>query len=113
MLINYQKLINLPVITQSGINLGKISKIEIDTKSQSIINYYVKSINLVKGLLEGELVINRNQVININEKNVIVDDNCSAKIQKKEFFNLKTANHIQSPGAIKTVNSIKIEKIEN
>lgn len=106
MLINYQKLINLPVITQSGINLGKISKIEIDIQSQSIINYYVKSINLVKGLLEGELVINRNQVVNINEKNVIVDDNCSAKIQKKEFFKLKSANHIQTPGTIKTARDV-------
>jgi len=79
MIINYQNLTNLPVITESGQLLGKISKIEIDTDTQSIINYFIKSTNIVKGLLEGELIINKNQVIAITQEKVIVEDNVYKK----------------------------------
>ncbi len=90
MIINYQNLINLPVITKSGQLLGKISKIEIDTDTQSIINYFIKSTNIVKGLLEGELIINKNQVIVITQEKVIVEDNVYKKRVEDSLSLFKT-----------------------
>lgn len=104
MLVSYQKLINLPVITESGINLGKVVKVEIDTDNQLIINYFVKSNNLVKGLLEGELIIHRHQVIKITENNIIVEDNCSKIKLKEELVKIKTVKQQPAVNSLKTGN---------
>lgn len=89
MIIKYQKLIALPVITEAGQLLGKITKIDIETDSQIIHNYYIKSANIVKGLFEGELIINSKQVINITNDRIIVENRVFEN-QKKKAFNLKT-----------------------
>lgn len=75
MKITSQKLTGLLVETQSGQKLGKIEIFNIDIDSQSIIEYKIKPSNLVQGLVRGELIISRGQVIDITEQKMIVDDN--------------------------------------
>lgn len=89
MIINYQNLINLPVITESGLILGKVCKVDIDTDSQTVVNYYIKSVNLVKGLFEGELIIKKNQIIAITCDKIIVEDNVKKKKRRKTYQYLR------------------------
>ncbi len=73
-LLQNKKIIGLPVYTQSNFYLGKISSFEVDPISQMIINYYLKG-NLIKKIVQGELIINREQVISLDEKKMVVEDN--------------------------------------
>jgi len=77
MLINYKSLIGLSVETKSGLLLGKIKSFEIDSETQTILQYVVKSRSLISKMLrerERELIIHRNQVISVNEEKMIVED---------------------------------------
>jgi len=78
-----KNLINLQVFTQSGQNLGKITDIEAETESQTIIKYQVK-----KNLFEKPLLIHRDQVISINQKSMVVED----AILKEEAESKATPN---------------------
>lgn len=72
-----KNLINLAVFTQSGISLGKISDIEIETESQTILRYEVK-----KNFFDQPLLIHRDQVISINAKSMVVEDTAVKEIEK-------------------------------
>lgn len=48
MLINLQKLMKLPVVTESGTKLGKIHDVKIDVESHVILEYLIKSFLSVK-----------------------------------------------------------------
>lgn len=69
------ELINLPVLTKSGQTLGRVSDFEIDSLSQKILKYYVKSNSLIKGLLARELMVAAEQVISITKEKMVVEDN--------------------------------------
>lgn len=73
-LLQNKKIIGLPVYTQSNFYLGKISAFEVDPISQMIINYHLKG-NFITKIVQGELIINREQVISLDEKKMIVEDN--------------------------------------
>jgi len=78
MRINCKNLIGLPVETKSGLLLGKIRSFEIDSETQNILSYTVKSRNLIGKLLSekvGELIISRNQVVSVSEEKMVVEDN--------------------------------------
>jgi sporulation protein YlmC with PRC-barrel domain len=77
MIIDCKKLIGLPVETKSGLLLGKIKNFEIDSETQTVRQYIVKSRSLMKKLLSeevSELVVGRSQVISIEEEKMIVED---------------------------------------
>jgi sporulation protein YlmC with PRC-barrel domain len=80
----HKSLINLPVFSQSGDSLGKITGFEIDPDSQSILRYYVKPHKLIKALLSKQLIIHRSQVISIDEKKMIVEDAVGKEKIKEE-----------------------------
>jgi sporulation protein YlmC with PRC-barrel domain len=103
MLINYQNLENLPVITKSGTVLGKISGLDLETESQTVINYYVKSKNLVKGLFKNELIIKKAQIISIDEKKIVVDDNVCLYEEEINPFKIKTTGNEPAVNTIKTI----------
>jgi sporulation protein YlmC with PRC-barrel domain len=69
--ISAKQLIGLPVVTKSGIKLGRIVNCLVDTDSQSILQYTVK-----EGLVAGRkiLLINRSQVFSIDFDKMVVDD---------------------------------------
>jgi len=80
MKISYRQLINLPVVTEFGQELGQLKGFNIDIESQSILEYEVKPSSFVKELIEGELIIPRGQVVDISQRQITVKDNFS-KIQ--------------------------------
>ena len=77
MTISHKNLIGLPVQTKSGLLLGKIRSFEIESETQTISRYVVKSRNLISKLLSEEvreIIIGRNQVISIDEERMVVGD---------------------------------------
>jgi sporulation protein YlmC with PRC-barrel domain len=82
-----RKLIHLPVYTRSGEELGKVSEFTINIDTHEVEQYYVKSTHLIEDFFSKELLINKNQVISINEKEMIVED--LAEVQKSKLFNPK------------------------
>lgn len=62
------------VETQSGDQLGKVESFNIDIDSQSVLEYVVKPSSLTAGLIKGDLIISRGQVIEITEKKMVVED---------------------------------------
>ena len=92
MKINNHQLINLPVMTESGHQLGIIESFNVDIDSQSILEYQIKPSSLVKEFISGDLIISRGQVVEITAKKIIVKDTFSkdqslkalAKLVKKK-----------------------------
>ena len=74
MKIYSNNLTGLKVETESGRKLGKVESFNIETDSQSILEYKIKPFGLVKGLVARELIIPRGQVIDISENKMIVED---------------------------------------
>jgi len=70
-----QNLINLPVLTESGEEVGRIADFEIDAESQKISAYYVKPGRFLSGLFSGNLIIKPAQVIAISQEQMTVEDN--------------------------------------
>lgn len=90
MKISNNDLINLPVYTQSGQHLGKIASFEIDTDTDKITSFHVKT-GLIEGLWHEQLVINASQVIEITEAKMIVEDG----VNKKKVTDLNLAPAIK------------------
>lgn len=76
MQISSADLINLPVYTQTGQRLGRVTFFEIDIDTHTISHYHVKT-GLIKGLWHQELIIHQSQVISISKEKMIVEDNVS------------------------------------
>lgn len=75
--MQFSKLKNLPVFTQSGVKLGQVSDVEIDLDSQSILRYVVK-----RGIVSREtLLVHRGQVISITDKKITVDDAAAKEVR--------------------------------
>ncbi len=70
-----QNLINLPVLTENGEEVGRITDFEIDAESQKIFAYYVKPGRFFSGLFSDNLIIKPAQVIAISKEQMIVEDN--------------------------------------
>ena len=73
---------NLPVKTKSGIDLGSIRDIILDTESHTILQYEVGN------LLSKKYLINREQVVYIDNEKMVVDDNV-VKIESKNVIKNK------------------------
>ena len=78
--LKFDQLKDLLVETNSGIKLGHVSDIILETEGQLIIQYIVKSFLLSNK----KYLINREQVINIINKKMIVDDNVSIVLKKQK-----------------------------
>lgn len=74
--ISLKELIGLPVYTQSGEALGKVSGLEMETGSQQIVNYLLKPSSIIKELLvpEPEFIIPSQRVLEITRQKMIVED---------------------------------------
>ncbi len=91
MKISNKQIINLPVFTESNNQLGKVESFVIDIDSQSILEYKIKSSNLIKGLVEAELIISRGQVVEITDKKMIVEDLIATQKESKKEKSKATA----------------------
>ena len=70
MRIKFDQLKDLPVVTQSGIELGKVRDLTLDVENHLIIKYIVK-----QGLFKNDLLIAPVQVVSITDEKIIVADN--------------------------------------
>jgi sporulation protein YlmC with PRC-barrel domain len=86
MLINYRQMRKIKVETQSGQFLGRLADFELETDSGTVEKYYVKSKNLINGLFEDKLLINKSQIISFDEERMVVEDNViKEKARTKEL----------------------------
>jgi len=69
------QIIGLPVYTQAGVFLGRVIKVEMTPDSQAVQKYVIQSINPLKDLLSGQLIIDISQVISVTPEKIIVEDN--------------------------------------
>lgn len=69
MLILFKHLKKLPVYTKSGIFLGRVAGMELETESHLVRTYFVR-----KAFLGSELAISRTQVLSITSEKIIVLD---------------------------------------
>ena len=72
-----QELIDLPVYTRSNQHLGKVVDFGLDSSTHMISQYYVRSTDLIRGLLTKELIISQSQVVSLTNKKMIVEDSVS------------------------------------
>jgi sporulation protein YlmC with PRC-barrel domain len=88
MKITNKNIIGLPVKTESGQLLGKVKSFNIDTDSQSILDYDIKPTSIVKEFFEGDFIISRGSVVDITSDTLIVSDTFS---KKENLVKLKQA----------------------
>lgn len=85
MRLSKSQLLHLPVETRSGRQLGKIVDFTIDTATQTLVQYHVKSSTFVPGLFEQKLLVGRDEVISLTNEKMIVEDSAveAARSQSK------------------------------
>ncbi len=71
-IVSGKKIIGLNVVTKSGDVLGKVSNFDVEVDSHIVLKYYVGGSNILKKLLVNKLVINKDQVISIDGKKMLV-----------------------------------------
>ena len=76
MLLPHDKIIGLPVQTQTGRQLGKVSGLIIETSGQDIRQYAVKTAGMAN-LFAKELLVGREQVIALTEEKLVVEDSAA------------------------------------
>ena len=74
MLLSDNQLKKVRVETQSGQYLGIIIEFDLETETGVIEKYYVKSKKIIGGLFEDKLIINKSQIISLDDKKMIVED---------------------------------------
>ena len=80
MRIGFKQIKKSNVETASGVFLGHVADIEMDTEGQAVVNYHVR-----RALLGGDtLLISRNQIVRFEEGKIIVDDNAAKEFAEAE-----------------------------
>ena len=74
MKLNKKQLLDLPVETKSGTELGVVVDFELDGGQHNIIGYIVKKSSLISRMVTQELVIRPKQIIAITDKKMTVED---------------------------------------
>ncbi len=74
MIIFGKQLIGLTARTQSGIVLGRVKDFEVSAETGEIVRYVISSSQIIKKILTPDLIINKNQVIEITGQALIVED---------------------------------------
>lgn len=82
-LLSDKEIKNLPVESKDGTKIGRIVGFEVEPDSQTVLNYLVKPKQVVKGIFEGNLVVNREQVIELSRYKMTVDDSVTRSPQRK------------------------------
>ncbi|HAT03429.1 MAG TPA: hypothetical protein DCS29_01465 [Candidatus Magasanikbacteria bacterium] len=83
MKINLKQLKQLPVETQSGVVLGKVHDVILQTDGQLVAQYIVKSSVFGKR----EYIVSRDQVVQFEQDKMIVDDTTLTEQNKTEEKN--------------------------
>lgn len=70
--MNDSSIRGLPVVTETGDPVGKVTGMVIDIDSHQVIQYLVSKSRLLPALLPEELMIHYSQVISVNEDKMVV-----------------------------------------
>ncbi len=73
MRLNYSNLRHLPVVTQSGLVLGKVIDFDFDAETHSILSYTVRG-GLRDVLARREIIVAVSQVVSITKEQMVVRD---------------------------------------
>jgi hypothetical protein len=95
MLISDNDLKKIRVETQSGQYLGIPLGFDLETDTGMIEKYYVKNKKIIGGLFENKLIINKSQIISLDDKKMIVEDGV-VKIAVKEKKVLSRMENIEN-----------------
>lgn len=71
--------LKLVVVTESGTHLGRVVDVTIDPDTQAVVSYHVKPSRLMPDMVAAPLIISRNQVISIDQRQMVVDEAVSKK----------------------------------
>ena len=74
MKINNKNLIGLRVESESGEALGILESFNLETESQSVLEYVVKPESKILDLIKSDLIIPRGQIVDITNEKIIVND---------------------------------------
>jgi sporulation protein YlmC with PRC-barrel domain len=74
MVVNTKKMTGTPVITKSGMTLGKVASFDIERESGRLHAIRVKTRGLVPGLLDQELTVAWAQILEVAQERVVVTD---------------------------------------
>lgn len=74
MQLGQKQIIDLLVRTQSGQPLGHIKDMEIDSNNLQVSKFIVSPGAFIEKIFKENLVIDRSQVIEINQKEMVVED---------------------------------------
>ncbi|MBI4433766.1 PRC-barrel domain-containing protein [Candidatus Uhrbacteria bacterium] len=95
MLLRHDAILGLPVITRSGISLGRVVGLMVDTESGMILQYQVRARGWVAMILPhtDELLIHHTQVIALEEDRMIVEEGSGGTPARKQRRVLAPQGH--------------------
>ncbi|MBT3412635.1 MAG: hypothetical protein HOJ15_01390 [Candidatus Jacksonbacteria bacterium] len=82
MKLKEENILGLPVFTKSRDHLGKVHRVVFEMDSLDVASIEVKPANLIKALIEDDLIISNEQIVSISEKEVVVEDSIVAEHAK-------------------------------
>jgi sporulation protein YlmC with PRC-barrel domain len=74
MAINSKQLMNLPVLTKSGIKVGRLASLDIDADSGKLTAIRVRIPGAVPHLMDREIIVNWPQIVSLSEKEAVIAD---------------------------------------
>jgi sporulation protein YlmC with PRC-barrel domain len=77
MRIDYHQLIKIPVETESGVGLGRVIGLELDTEKQAVMKYIVAQ----SKFFAEKLFISPSQIVRITAEKIVVEDAVGAEKQ--------------------------------
>ncbi|MBI4276765.1 PRC-barrel domain-containing protein [Candidatus Uhrbacteria bacterium] len=102
MFITAQKCLGLPVETERGQKLGKVTDFEIDVESHLVQKYHVKSGGLIRGLFEDTLLIDRSEVVSITQEKMTVEDGVYTRVALAKEDRARTILPSAAPAPIQS-----------
>lgn len=88
MTLTSKQLINLPVVTESGIKIGKVGYLEFNEKDHTIEKYAVKTSGIMQ-LIPAILLIAPKQIIEISSEQMVVEENTFKSLKNQSKQNKK------------------------
>ena len=73
-MLRHKELVNLPVETKAGQELGTVCDFEYDSDVNKIIRFHGKKGSLVSNLISHALIIHADQVISITKEKMVVEE---------------------------------------
>ncbi len=89
------KLVGMNVIDETKHKLGKIEDYSVDSESFVIQQLHIKR-GIIKGLTETGLLVHRSQIVEINDKNIVVRSTAKKVLPKVEVEKLSYTNPFRS-----------------